>query len=377
MRVKGRILAIDDDPNNITIVEELLGDDHDLKTATTGEQALRIAQDFRPDLVLLDIMMPGMNGYEVCRRLRERYTPEQTKIIMVSARAMVSERLEGYDAGADDYITKPFDADEFLAKIRLYMSLKPAEEMDRMSCEIAATIIDELRIPVVVAQNIISDAAANILGAISTELRRQLEVANDCMDSIDSIMNNFSDFLEIHQSKVELQRTIFSIQSVVLEVADLLKPKRDLRKSDLSTDMPAEELLLSADRQKTAKILENLIGEAIRGTHEGDMIRVRVKNLQSKIGVHVDVARSVIENHKVDESFNRFYQLEKYVAQGRRGKSLLLVATKRLAELQGGSIGIQNKPEGGTTFSFEIPTCAERDDNTTGTERRGCPRCSM
>lgn len=147
MEVQGKILTVDDDPNNITIVEELLDDNYDLKTATTGEQALEIAKDFQPDIILLDIMMPGMNGYEVCRQLREHCTSERTKIIMVSARAMVSERLEGYEVGADDYITKPFDGDEFVAKIRFYMGLKPAEEMDRIGCEIPMTVIDELRIP--------------------------------------------------------------------------------------------------------------------------------------------------------------------------------------------------------------------------------------
>jgi two-component system sensor histidine kinase/response regulator len=131
MQVKGKILAVDDDPNNITIVEELLEDNYNLKTATSGQEALDMARDFRPDIVLLDIMMPGMSGYEVCRKLRERYTPQQTKIIMVSARAMVSELNEGYDAGADDYITKPFDGDEFLEKVRLHLLPKNAKEADQ------------------------------------------------------------------------------------------------------------------------------------------------------------------------------------------------------------------------------------------------------
>ena len=164
MQLQEKILTVDDDPNNITIVEELLEDNYDLKTATSGEQALEIAKDFRPDIILLDIMMPGMNGYEVCRRLREHYTSEHTKIIMVSARAMVSERLEGYEVGADDYITKPFDGDEFLAKIRLYMDLKRVKQKDRMWHEVATKAINELRVPVVVAKNIISEATANIFG---------------------------------------------------------------------------------------------------------------------------------------------------------------------------------------------------------------------
>ena len=123
MKEKDRILVVDDDPNNIAIIDELLAEDYDLRTATTGEQAVRIGLEFKPDVILLDIMMPGMNGYDVCRELRRHHEIEHSKIIMVSARAMASERLEGYEAGADDYITKPFDGDELLAKLRVYLDL--------------------------------------------------------------------------------------------------------------------------------------------------------------------------------------------------------------------------------------------------------------
>jgi len=116
MQIQKKILVVDDDPNNIVIVEELLGDDYDLKTATTGEEALEIALDFLPDIILLDIMMPGIDGYDVCRRLREHSSLRYTKIIMVSAKAMVSERLKGYEVGANDYLTKPFEEDELLER---------------------------------------------------------------------------------------------------------------------------------------------------------------------------------------------------------------------------------------------------------------------
>lgn len=132
-------MAVDDDPNNITILEELLDDNYDLKTSSSGEKALEIAREFRPDIVLLDIMMPGMDGCEVCRRLREHHTFKYTKIIMLSAKAMVSERLEGYRAGADDYVTKPFDSDEFLEMVRVYLRPKNAEEADQVKGDVTLT----------------------------------------------------------------------------------------------------------------------------------------------------------------------------------------------------------------------------------------------
>jgi len=132
MQTQVKILAVDDDPNNIAILEELLEDHYDLKTSSNGEQALEIAPAFLPDVIFLDIMMPGMDGYEVCRRLREHHTLKDTKIIMLSARAMRAELFEGFRVGADDYITKPFDGDDFLEKVQVHLHPKNAEELNRI-----------------------------------------------------------------------------------------------------------------------------------------------------------------------------------------------------------------------------------------------------
>ena len=132
MRTQGKILAVDGDPNNIAILEELLDDRFELKISSNGKQVLEIAREFQPDMILLDIMMPGINGYEMCRRLREHDVLKDTKIFILSARAMNSEQLKGYQAGADEYITKPFDADEFLKKVNLNIDTKNAEETHRI-----------------------------------------------------------------------------------------------------------------------------------------------------------------------------------------------------------------------------------------------------
>ncbi len=124
MERKNRILIVDDDPTNIKIVREILGEAYRLAIASTGEEVLEIVGDFRPDLILLDVMMPGIEGYEVCRRIRANPTLCRHKIIMVSALAMVSQWLEGYQAGADDYLTKPFDEEELLAKVRVFLRLE-------------------------------------------------------------------------------------------------------------------------------------------------------------------------------------------------------------------------------------------------------------
>jgi len=130
MQAKKRVLAVDDNELNIEIIKEFLDEEYNLKTATTGEKALEVAVDFRPDIILLDIMLPGMDGYEVCQQIRANPALRHTRIIMVSAKAMTSERIEGYEAGANVYIAKPFDGEELLMKIRSQLRLAALEKVE-------------------------------------------------------------------------------------------------------------------------------------------------------------------------------------------------------------------------------------------------------
>ncbi|MDH3598348.1 MAG: response regulator [Candidatus Tectomicrobia bacterium] len=117
MAKEHRILIVDDHPINILLMEELLDDAYEVATATSGEEAMTLAADFVPDLILLDVMMPGIDGYETCRRLRAAPGLGPTKIIFVSAKSRSEDLAQGYAAGADDYITKPFENGNLLRKV--------------------------------------------------------------------------------------------------------------------------------------------------------------------------------------------------------------------------------------------------------------------
>ena len=118
---KKKILAVDDNPDNTTIVKELFREDYDLRTAATGKEALEMATDFQPDLILLDIMLPDMDGYEVCRRLREHSSLSHTKIVMVTAKGALEDKVTGYEVGANDYITKPFEEENILESVAFFL----------------------------------------------------------------------------------------------------------------------------------------------------------------------------------------------------------------------------------------------------------------
>ena len=116
---KKKILAVDDEPNILMSIEFILEmEGYEVHTARDGEEALEIAGRVRPDLILLDINMPRKDGYEMCRVLREREDMAGTKVIMLTAKGQTLEKKKGLEVGADDYVTKPFSAEDLLEKIR-------------------------------------------------------------------------------------------------------------------------------------------------------------------------------------------------------------------------------------------------------------------
>lgn len=116
---KKKILAVDDEPNILMSIEFILEmEGYDVHIAHDGDEALEMAEHVRPDLILLDINMPRKDGYEVCRILRERKDMDDTRVIMLTAKGQALERKKGLEIGANDYVTKPFSADELLAAIR-------------------------------------------------------------------------------------------------------------------------------------------------------------------------------------------------------------------------------------------------------------------
>lgn len=131
MSGKQKILIVDDDPTILKFLTEVLSKDYHLTAFSTGEQALESIVDIGPDIVLLDIMLTGINGYEICARIRENPQIPDIKIIFLSAKVDLNEKLKGYKVGGDDYITKPFEVDELLAKLKVFSRLQYQDERKR------------------------------------------------------------------------------------------------------------------------------------------------------------------------------------------------------------------------------------------------------
>lgn len=123
MDARARVLIVDDHPMNAEILRKLLRNDYELAVAANGEECLRLVEQFAPHVVILDIMMPGTDGYAICRQLKSERPERFLQVILCSGRGSVGERLRGYENLADDYVVKPFDHGELMAKVRVQRRL--------------------------------------------------------------------------------------------------------------------------------------------------------------------------------------------------------------------------------------------------------------
>ena len=147
MEPRGRILIVDDNAVNVDILRRLLRREFELAAAAAGEECLALLPSFKPQLVLLDIMMPGMDGYETCRRIKSSAGGEFVQVILVSGKGSTAERVKGYAAQADDYIVKPFDHEELLSKVRVQFRLWDAQRqltVAKEQLELHASRLEEL-----------------------------------------------------------------------------------------------------------------------------------------------------------------------------------------------------------------------------------------
>lgn len=261
MSERTRVLAVDDNDVNLAILREIFEDGYELAFASTGEQAIETARTFRPDLVLLDIMMPGIDGYETCRRLRSDATTRYAKIILVSAKALVSERLMGYEAGADDYVTKPFDPEELSAKVRAVARLKFVEELDRFKSDMLTLLTHETRTPLTVIQGAL-DVVRSGAGE-SSGRERIVEMAVNSCERLSSLIERADLLCRLRSGQVQLQVESVPLQAAIATTLDDLRSHIEGRAVTVRSTVP-EALAVHADPTLLTTVLTALVHNAVR-----------------------------------------------------------------------------------------------------------------
>jgi len=346
-----RILAVDDNATNIAVMKEILARTYLLETAANGEEALAKAAVFKPDLVLLDIMMPGINGYEVCRKLRNDPTLCHIKIIMVSAKAMIQERLQGYEAGADDYLTKPFDTEELQAKVKVYLRLKTVEEVGQLKADVLALLGHETRTPL----NGILPPAEVLMMDEPMDISERVSWAKMIYQSGTQLFTFFDKVMTLSALKsgrmpfnFELVNWVDLIREAQAQVAEREKEKQVTVALEITEVSPR-----TVDRDLMQKVIFILLDNAVRFSPPGGKVTVSLDQDSTHLILQVRNEGPGIDSEFLPYLFDDLTDTD--IPHHTEGHGLSLAIAYQIVKEHGGEIQVSNPPGEETTFSVLLP----------------------
>jgi two-component system sensor histidine kinase/response regulator len=365
------ILVVDDSHEGNRVLCVLLGHEGFLvKSAYGGQEAIEMILDDPPDLVLLDVMMPEIDGLEVLRRIRENPETMELPVIMVTALGDTQDVIEGLELGANDYLTKPPQFEILAARVRTQLKLKRLQdqrrqdilrlrELDALKDKFLQIAAHDLRNPLnnIVMSAELLDEHKEEFAQIDSEFKRILRMVRMSIRMMQSIINDFLDLQAMQSGQLELERERTSLNDVIdqvlLQFSSYAEQKDVYVQSDLDHDLPD----CFADPDRLMQIASNLIGNAIKYSLPGGSVIVTSRPRDGYLRVEVQDDGPGIPEEEMPLLFTPFSRLSNKPTGGEKSSGVGLSIARHLVELHEGTIGADSEAGIGSIFWFEIPVC--------------------
>lgn len=355
---RGDILIVDDMAANLKVLSTMLTDNgYNVRPAINGSLALKAASSITPDLILLDIMMPGMDGYEVCQKLKENETTHDIPVIFISALDEVVNKVRGFEMGAVDYITKPFQMAEVVARVNTHLTIykqrKEIEGLNAFKDLFIRTVSHDLGSPI-----------SNILGY--TEMLIQDGDRLD-PDYAKQMLSRISTSAERMQRLVNSMLDLTRIEGVTLRPSPLLL--RDVLDGVfMEFQFPAQEkgitvrppqnpiqAQINADPDLIGEVFQNLLSNAVKYTPANGEITINVETDSSHVFVHIDDTGYGIPEEDIPYLFERFYRVGRTEHIAQQGSGLGLSIAKLILDRHEGEIRVKSQIGQGSRFTVSLP----------------------
>jgi signal transduction histidine kinase len=366
-----RVVLADDNADMRAYVNDLLASHYRVETVADGEQAFAAALRERPDLILSDVMMPQLDGFGLLKRLRASEGLRDVPVILLSARAGEESRIEGLDAGADDYLVKPFSARELLARVgamlerdRLHrQSLLQLETENRQKNEFLAMLAHELRNPLAPIRNA-SELLSRTVPAAEPHAHAAIDIVKRQVAHLTRLVDDLLDVSRITQGRIELRRQPLALADVISQALETVEPLFREKRHRVSTTLSFEPLPVYGDPARLVQCIANILTNAAKYTDPSGEIHVEshADGTYAVLTVRDDGAG--IPQDLLPRVFDLFVQSQRTLDRAQGGLGIGLSVVRRLIEMHGGTVSASSAGLGrGSTFEIRLPLIERTTDN--------------
>jgi two-component system sensor histidine kinase/response regulator len=361
------ILVVDDLQQNIQVVGTMLREaGYSIMPATNGTAALQRVQKKLPDLILLDLMMPEMDGLEVCRRLKADPVTQPIPIIFLTASNEMSHLVQGLAAGAVDYVTKPFNPPELLARVRTHLELKHArdtivrygQELRRLNeekNEFMGIAAHDLRSPLGTINGfaeLILDDATMARPEVEDSARRIRDTATRMAEMVQNLL----DANRIERGEMELNVVPTDLGALVASVVEAQRPRALAKSQTLRLEGLTGPVQAVIDPSVTVQVIENLVSNAVKYSPPGKNIFVRLLQPAEAVRCEVQDEGPGLSAEDQKKLFGKFARLSAKPTGGEHSTGLGLSIVKKMVEAMNGRVWCESELGKGATFVVQFPT---------------------
>ena len=362
-----KILIVDDVMSNVLLLKVLLTNEKfAIATASNGRQALEQVEKENPDLVLLDVMMPDMSGFEVAQHLKSNPNAADIPIIFLTALNSTADIVKGFQVGANDFISKPFNKEELIIRVTHQISLVAAkrlilsktEELQRTIAgrdKLYSVIAHDLRSPMGSIKMVLNMLILNLPSEkIGAEMYELLTMANQTTEDVFSLLDNLLKWTKSQIGKLNVVYQDVDLVEVTDGVIEIFSMVASLKKIRIR-EMKPEKMMVNADIDMLKTVVRNLLSNAIKFSKENSEVLVKMEEVDGMAVVSVQDYGCGISEEGQKKLLHTDTHFSTFGTNNEEGSGLGLLLCKDFVVKNGGKLWFTSKEGEGSIFSFSIP----------------------
>ncbi len=368
---KTKLLIVDDSSSNRSAINYWLADeDYEILHAADGLSALKLVQAFIPDIILLDYNLPGMDGIEVCQKIRTNKTLPFIPIIMMSSHAPEANVI-ALEQGADEFIVMPIMPTELKSRIKAMLRLKKAicecslmsienkklQELDKIKSNFISKVSHELRTPLQAILGYTDILTEGLQGDLNYSQKLMVKQVNEAGEQLLNLISQILDFENIEKEASSLPNTeVFTLEGMFNYISNVVNPVAMKKKIKLNFVLEDRNIQLESNRTYVQRILLNLVSNSIKFSTENTKIIISARDIDNQnIEFKIQDEGIGISKSNIAYIFDKFWQGDDSITRSYGGLGLGLTLAKKLTTLLGGQISVDSKPNKGSVFIVILP----------------------